>query len=89
MVHIIRLAYDLHRVAEEIRKNSLGINSLILNVKKKVFFKAPYHINLFKNLTPGVSLPPEPIITRWGVWLNAVNYYCEYFFNILKVLYFN
>lgn len=41
---------------------------------------------MFKNLAPGIPLPPEPIITRWGTWLNAVNYYCEYFQHIKNVI---
>lgn len=23
------------------------------------------------------SLPPEPILTRWGTWINVAIYYCE------------
>ncbi|KAL4132751.1 hypothetical protein QTP88_009852 [Uroleucon formosanum] len=85
MVHITCLAHGLHRVAEQIRINFPEINSLISNIKK-VFLKAPYRINLFKNLAPGIPLPPEPIITRWGTWLNAVNYYCEHFLHLKNVI---
>lgn len=35
---------------------------------------------------PNLSLPPEPIITRWGTWLNAVKYYCENFEKIKDVV---
>lgn len=24
-----------------------------------------------------MSLPPEPVITRWGTWIDAANYYCN------------
>ncbi|KAL4121178.1 hypothetical protein QTP88_013741 [Uroleucon formosanum] len=85
MVHITCLAHGLHRVAEQIRINFPEINSLISNIKK-VFLKAPYRKNLFKNLAPGIPLPPEPIITRWGTWLNAINYYCEHFLHIKNVI---
>jgi len=85
MVHITCLAHGLHRVAEQIRINFPEINSLISNIKK-VFLKAPYRINLFKNFAPGIPLPPEPIITRWSTWLNAVNYYCEHFLHIKNVI---
>lgn len=37
-------------------------------------------------MAPGIPLPPEPIITRWGTWLNAVNYYCEHFLHIKNVI---
>ncbi|CAI6372751.1 unnamed protein product [Macrosiphum euphorbiae] len=35
---------------------------------------------------PNLNLPPEPIITRWGTWLNAVKYYCENFEKIKDVV---
>ncbi|VVC25523.1 Hypothetical protein CINCED_3A013125 [Cinara cedri] len=28
---------------------------------------------------PGIPLPPEPIITRWGTWLNAPLFYANDF----------
>lgn len=28
---------------------------------------------------PDLNLSPEPIITRWGTWLEAVQYYCDHF----------
>jgi len=85
MVRITCLAHGLHRVAEQIKINFPEINSLISNIKK-VFLKAPYRINMFKNLAWGIHLPPEPIITCWGTWLNAVNYYYEHFLHIKNVI---
>ncbi|XP_025425546.1 uncharacterized protein LOC112694325 [Sipha flava] len=41
---------------------------------------------MFKTLAPGIPLPPEPVITRWGTWLDAVNYYCENFSYVKKVV---
>lgn len=28
---------------------------------------------------PDVPLPPEPVITRWGTWLNAAMFYADHF----------
>jgi hypothetical protein len=28
---------------------------------------------------PDVALPPEPVLTRWGTWIQAVNLYNEHF----------
>jgi hypothetical protein len=28
---------------------------------------------------PDLSLSPKPIVTRWGTWLNAANYYRQNF----------
>lgn len=33
---------------------------------------------------PDLNLPPEPIITRRGTWLEAVQYYCDHFDKIKK-----
>lgn len=76
MVHITCLAHGLHRVAEEVRNMFPKVDKLISNVKK-TFLKAPYCTQVFKNEAPGVNLPPEPIITRWGTWLDETDYYSE------------
>jgi len=33
-----------------------------------------------------LNLPPEPVITRWGTWINASNYYCENLEIIRKII---
>lgn len=76
MIHITCLAHAVHRVCEEIRKNFPKIDSLISN-GKKIFLKAPSRVLIFKNNAPGIPLPPQPIITRWGTWLEAATYYCD------------
>jgi len=76
MNHITCLAHAVHRVCEEIRKNFLKIDSLISN-GKKIFLKAPSRVLIFKNNAPCIPLPPQPIITRWGTWLEAATYYCD------------
>jgi hypothetical protein len=50
---------------------------------KKVFIKALAHKMLFKSMAPGVPLSPEPVITRWGTWIDAAIYYCDHF-QVLK-----
>lgn len=35
---------------------------------------------------PGVGLPPEPCITRWGSWLNAAQYYCNNFDAVKSII---
>jgi hypothetical protein len=37
-------------------------------------------------LYPDLTLPPEPIITRWGTWLSAVLYYSNNFEKIKNVV---
>jgi hypothetical protein len=28
---------------------------------------------------PGIPLPPQPVLTRWGTWLDAAMYYADNF----------
>jgi len=85
IVHITCLAHGIHRVAETIRSNFPKIDKLIAKVKQ-IFLKAPNRILLFKEEAPGINLPPQPIITRWGTWINAASYYCEHFVEVKKVI---
>jgi len=79
------LAPALHRVAEEIRSEFPDVNDLISNCKK-IFLNSPYHIQRFKSILPGVPLPLEPILTRWGTWLLTVNYNCENYDGLKSVI---
>jgi len=76
MEHVTCLAHSLHRVAEEIRKQFPEIDAFISNVKK-IFLKCPSRVLKFKEMAPGIPMPPQPILTRWGTWLSAAIYYCE------------
>lgn len=78
MIHVTCLAHAFHRVAEEVRANFPEIDKLVSHTKK-VFVKAPTRKQLFKSQAPNIPLPPEPIITRWGTWIDACVYYCDYF----------
>ena len=40
----------------------------------------------FQDEAPGIPLPPAPVLTRWGTWLDACNYYCEHFEIVKKVI---
>ncbi|XP_068082447.1 uncharacterized protein [Anabrus simplex] len=76
MLHVTCLAHAMHRVAEELRKKSFSVNSVISSVKI-IFIKAPSRICAFKMMHPELLLPPEPILIRWGTWILAVLYYAE------------
>jgi hypothetical protein len=85
MVHLTCLVHGLHRVAEEIRGNYLDVDSLISTVKK-IFLKAPLTVKKFKQEAPSLSLPPKPVLTCWGTWLDAAMYYCENYSTIDKIV---
>jgi len=84
ITHLTCLVHGLHRVCEQIRGLHAEVDRLVANVKK-VFLKAPSRVEIFKDLEPGLPLPPQPITTRWGTWLEAVNYYANYYERIVKV----
>ncbi|KAL4120732.1 hypothetical protein QTP88_013368 [Uroleucon formosanum] len=71
--------------AETIRCNYSEVDQLIATIKK-IFLKAPSRVSKFKEMYSDLNLPPEPIITRWGTWLEAVQYYCDHFDKIKNVI---
>jgi hypothetical protein len=79
------LAHAVHRVAETVRSLFPDVNDIIANVKK-VFTKAPNRIALFKQMAPELKLPPQPILTRWGTWLDAATYYADNFQQISDII---
>ncbi|CAH0552912.1 unnamed protein product [Brassicogethes aeneus] len=78
-------AWCIHRVAETIRSLYPTVNTIISN-EKKVFVKAPSRVAHFKEMEPDLQLPPQPILTRWGTWLNAACYYANNFEKIREIL---
>lgn len=42
-------------------------------------------MNTNKDEAPAVPLPPTPVITRWGTWLDVAVYYADHLTDIRKV----
>lgn len=85
LTHVTCFAHGIHRLAEEVRCTFGSVNKLISSTKK-VFLKAPIRIKAYKEKLPTVPLPPEPVVTRWGTWLEAVLFYSENFDGVKKVV---
>lgn len=77
-IHVTCLAHGLQRVAEKVQTAFTEVNLLISSCKK-IFSKAPHRKQAFKTLANGFPLPPSPIPTRWGEWLDAAAYYADNF----------
>ena len=77
MLHVTCVAHGLHRVAEECHRLFPDVDKLIAG-GKKVFRKSAARVTLFRELHPNVPLPPRPVVTRWGTWLDAAVYYATY-----------
>ncbi|GBP24909.1 hypothetical protein EVAR_12573_1 [Eumeta japonica] len=78
LIHVTCFAHGVHRLAEEVRFTFGNVNKLISSTKKG-FLKAPARIKAYKEKLPNLPLPPEPVITRWGTWIEAVLFYNEHF----------
>ena len=85
MTHLTGVALVFHPVAEVVRGSYPKVDLLISSVKK-VFLKAHKRVHLLKEMYPEIPLPPKPVLTRWGTWLQAVEYYAEYIDSIKNVL---
>lgn len=85
LIHVTCAAHGLHRIAEQVRDHFSTVDKVIANCKK-VFKKAPTRVEIFKIEAPGICLPPDPIVTRWGSWINAAIYYCENLNTVRRVI---
>lgn len=85
LTHVTCVAHGLHNVCEYLMVQYKDVNRLI-SCGKKVFKKAPNRIELFNEMHPNLPLPPEPITTRWGLWLQGVEYYAKYFSEFYDVI---
>lgn len=75
MICLTCSAHVLHIVAEEIQGKYLEVDSLI-SIVKKIFLTA-LRVQKFKEETPSLPLPSQPVLLHWGMWHDAVMYYCE------------
>lgn len=49
----------------------------LISLGKKVFRKSPLRRKALYD--SGLQLPPEPVLTRWGTWLAAADFYAKHF----------
>lgn len=77
MKHVTCIVHSLHRVCEHIREKFPLVNDFVSNLKK-ILSKSPSRILLYRNIT-GLPLPPTPVVTRWGTWLETSIFLCENF----------
>ena len=73
LFHVTCVAHLLHNCAEKIR-NKYKNTDLLISSLKAATVKNPSRRNLFQE----IGTPPQPVITRWGMWLDAaVIYFAE------------
>lgn len=84
LIHVTCFAHGFHRIAEEIRDEFSEVDAFISNMKK-AFLKCPQRIQIFREVAPNLPIAPAPVLTRWGTWLQAVEYYVANFSQIKRV----
>lgn len=86
--HVTCVVHTLHLVAENIRQRYPAVNDFISNFKK-ILTKSSKRVLSYKTIT-SLPLPPKPVVTRWGTWINTAIFHCqnydkiELFVNSLK-----
>ena len=78
LLHITCLVHALHRVCEEVKAMCSKLNKLVTWVKQ-IYRKAGSRLIAWKKAYPGVPVPPRPVLTRWGTFVEAALYYHKYF----------
>lgn len=75
----------IKRIAENVRELFPNVNKLVNNLKK-VFLKAPHHVEIYEEVMPNIPLPPEPILIRWSTWIGSATF-CADHFESLKIIF--
>ena len=78
LFHVTCIAHRLHSCAEKVRSHFQDIDILTARVKASTV-KDKTRRQMFSN---DIGSPPEPIVTHWGSWLQAAEYYAT---NLVKV----
>jgi hypothetical protein len=84
LIHFICLAQEMQRVAAEVTVKFPQVNKLISMTK--VFLKAPHRVQSYKQHLLDAPLPPEPVPTRRGTWIEAVNFCSEHLETVKSIV---
>jgi hypothetical protein len=77
MIHVTCVAHGLNGVLEKVPEIFPEVNKVVNN-GKKILLKSLHRVEIYKNIM-GSELPPEPVIIRWGTWLEAALFYTGHF----------
>ena len=71
----------LHNCAEKVRGAFADVDNLVARVKAATIKNKSKQAQ-FKH----IGSPPEPIVTRWGTWLKAADYYADNLIEVKKIV---
>ena len=72
LFHVTCMAHLLHNCAEKVRSHFADVDNLIAHVKAATIKNKNRRQKFSK-----IGSPPQPVLTRWGTWLNAAEYYAK------------
>lgn len=81
LFHVTCTAHLLHNCAEKVRSHFDDVDELISRTKA-----ATVRNGTRRNQFHQIGSPPEPVLTRWGTWLNAAFYYADNFLEVHKII---
>ena len=81
VLHITCVLHLLHNCALKIKSAYPSIDNLISSLKAATV-KNKYRRDKFSH----IGFPPIPVVTRWGTWLEAVNYYSNNFKDVVEII---
>jgi len=81
LFHITCVAHALHYAAERIRANFEDVDMLIAAVKASVVKNKDR-----RGKFSAIKSPPQPVVTRWGSWLKAAEYYAKNFPQVVETV---
>ena len=82
--HVLCISHLLHNCCLRIKGHFKDVNSVISCVKAATV-KNKSRQSLFRE--KGIPLPPTPVLTRWGSWLNAALYYSKHLVKVREIFF--
>ena len=77
LCHVTSMAHFLHNCAEKVGNHFQQVDILIAKVKAMTAKN-----KIRRNKLNEIGTSPQPVLTRWGTWLSAAEYYAK---NFVKV----
>ena len=72
LLHVTCLAHSMHNCALKVKSFCKEVDNLIAAVKASVVKNKSRTADF-----DAYGRPPQPVVTCWGSWLDAANYYAE------------
>lgn len=85
MLHVSCVVHALHCVRDVVREAYPEVNEVVSSIQK-IFSKAPSRVMVWRETSENISLPPEPILTRWAGWIEAALVHAQNFDKINEAL---